>query len=508
MKKYSFTPQIIGCAIIVLAMTVLTACDDFLDEQPRGNAIADTTDDYNAMFNATQFMNIAVPDYTKWLNPDITHTTTTLQNLDTQAIYGMMGGATTYGFSSTNAYQLMTNPYADTENCDIWAGFYQRIYTYNVIANGVMGSRAGTDAQRRALLAEARFSRAWMHFMLAQIFSKPYQLASDDDLTIPIVSQANSMEKSFTRATKKQLYDFIESDLTESVEDLEDRPDHKMRVYKTTGYAMLGKYYWMTGQYEKALDPLRKAYDRLKNETDFHLINFNDYDVPNNPNVDLSNSNIHPNLINSPELLWVKQNSGFLGAFMLGSYGPAYYISWDLYNLYDENDIRRNYVPTGAYVMSINWDTFEIVYVEQKYDGPVGCIRGNQDNYGVELADVYLGLAECEARVGNQANARNILREFRSNRLATGHEEVPADVVSQNDLIVFCVDEQRREYVDHLNGYYNLRRLWNDPLFQNRKPYTRTDGERTYTFTEDNLYLRLPEGVLKWNEEWRALITD
>ncbi|MBR1464434.1 MAG: RagB/SusD family nutrient uptake outer membrane protein [Prevotella sp.] len=505
MKKYIYI--LIG---VVLQLST-TGCNDFLDEQPRGSAIAETTDDYNGLFNATQMMNMLYADYTKWLNPDIVHTATTLQNLNVQSTYNMTGN-TTYSISSANAYRLLPNPYVDVETCDMWGTIFQRIYVYNMIANGVMDSRGGTELQKKALRAEARISRAWLHFLLLQVFSKPYQMGGDDELSIPIVSEANSMQTDFTLVTKKAAYSFIENELTESVEDLEDRPDHKMRIYKTTGYALLGKYYWLTGQYEKATAPLRAAYERLKNEADFGLINYNDYDSPGNPDTNLSNSYVHPYFSYSSEALWVKQNSGFRGASMLGSYGPAYYISKELYELYDEYDIRRNYVPTSAkvtdYVYNPETGGWSLITKEQAYEAPVGCIRGNQENYGVEIPEVYLALAECEARSGSLENARNLLAEFRCCRLASGHEGVPENVITRNDLIVFCVDEQRREFADRQNGFYTLRRLWDDPVFQYRKPYTRSDGEQTFTMTEDNLYFRLPEGVLKWNDQWRNIIND
>ena len=44
---------------IVLAGTgIFTGCDHFLDDAPRGNAIAQTAEDYDRMFNASQIMNM------------------------------------------------------------------------------------------------------------------------------------------------------------------------------------------------------------------------------------------------------------------------------------------------------------------------------------------------------------------------------------------------------------------------------------------------------------------
>ena len=47
-----------------------------------------------------------------------------------------------------------------------------------------------------------------------------------------------------------------------------------MRIYKTTGYAIFGKYLWAIGNYQKALPILQTAYTRSKNET-FIIQNYN-----------------------------------------------------------------------------------------------------------------------------------------------------------------------------------------------------------------------------------------
>lgn len=484
------------CAVASLLL-LSTGCDSFLDEQPRGYAIPETTDAYNGMFNTIQFMNINMEDYTLWLNDDI--------QLNNECIDGL---ADAFGYSSFDpesilpAFRYERDIYKPTANCNAWEQCYKNVYTFNVIANGVMSSTGGTQAEKEALRAEARMSRAWMHFILAQMFARPWNPdIADTELTIPIVTEANTNVSSFERATMRELYDFITTEMEESCPLLEDRPDHNMRVYMTTGYGLLGKMYWMMGEYEKALAPLRTAYERSKNETNFHLLDFNalmaKYDYRELTADELSSEQMASGdylllyTYADPEILWVKQNPCFSN-YRFWSYGlVTYYLKPEAYALFDDHDLRRNLIPT-------------------KYPSgeptpyPVGCIRdGISPNYGVSLPEIYLALAECEARVGSEDNARQILTEFRSKRVRTGYEDVPATVQTRDDLVRFCWDEQRREFMGRMQRYYNLRRLWSDPLFQQEKPITHNDGTSTYTLEEDNLYLVLPEGVLKWNENWR-----
>lgn len=489
------TIRLLGASLGLLLLAA--GCDSFLDEQPRGYAIPETTDNYNGMFNTIQFMNMNMEDYTLWLNDDILFDQTCIDGLTDAFSYSSFDPE-----SLLRAFRYERDIYKPTENCHVWEMCYQNCYSFNVIANGVMSSTGGTQAEKEALQAEARVSRAWMHFILAQIFARPWNPdIADTELTIPIVTEANTSVKEFDRATMRELYDFITTEMEEAVPLLEDRPDHNMRVYMTTGHALLGKMYWMMGEYEKALAPLRTAYERSKSETNFHLQDYNvlmekygyrelTADELNGEQLATADALLSYTYSN-PEVLWVKQNPCY-SPYRFWSYGlVTYYIKPEVYALFGEHDLRRCLIPT-------------------KYPSggptpyPVGCIRdGLSPNYGVDLSEVYLALAECEARAGSEDDARRVLTEFRSKRVRTGYEEIPATVQTRDDLVRFCLEEQHREFMGRMQRYYNMRRLWNDPLFQQEKPITHSDGTSTYTMQEDNLYLELPEGVLKWNENWR-----
>lgn len=476
---------------------VVASCDSFLDEQPRGQAIAETIDQFDGLFNDSQFMNMDMEDYTYWLNDDLL--------LDEACVNQLTDAFSSSNFdaeSISRAYRLQRDIYKPTDNCLVWEQCYRNVYTYNVIANGVMDCTGGTQAEKENIQAEARVSRAWMHFLLAQVFVRPWNAdIADTELAIPIVTEADTNVKTYERATMRELYDFITTEMEEAVPMLEDRPDHNMRVYMTTGYALMGKMYWMMGEYEKALAPLRTAYERSKNETNFYFQDYNKlmekygYDELTADELSQEQNNGPDYMLgytySNPEMYWVKQNPCFNSSrFWL--YGlVTWYLKPEVYALFDEHDLRRNLIPTK---FSSGEPT----------PYPVGCIRdGVSPNYGVSLPEIYLALAECEARAGSEDNARKVLQEFRVMRVRTGYEDVPATVQTRDDLIRFCWDEQHREFLGGANRYYTLRRLWNDPLFQQEKPITHSDGTQTYTFEEDNLYLELPEGVLKWNENWR-----
>lgn len=488
MKKY------IPLILATLQAPFATSCEDFLDDQPRGYAIAQTTGEFEGMFNTSDLMHFGTVDYTLWMNDD--------RQLDET-----MDAALSRWYSNPQsihrAYVYDKDVYDPEENCKAWINSYKNIYTYNSIINGVMQSTGGSEAEKKAIQAEARVGRAWMHFLVAQMFSRPYKASyADTELTVPIVTEARASETNFTRATMKDFYAWLTQELEEACPDLPDNTDINVRIYKTTGYAIMGRVLWSIGQYDKALTALRIAYERLPQETHMHLIDYNVFQESTGyqPLQKMAFTSAHASSSNcmipwaseSPEILLVKQADsgmsvqvtywGYLGNELFGL-NPKYM------GLYDEHDLRLNLIPTKD-------DAGNPLAL------PVGGLRDGVLNFGVELADVYLALAECEARVGSEASARKILAEFRSKRVRTGYEEVPASIATKEQLIQFCLDEQHREFMGKTQRWSCIRRLWDDPLFQKEKPLQHKLGDQTFNLDEDKLYLQIPASVLKWNSSW------
>jgi len=478
MKKYMLLYSI-------WSLLVWCSCDSFLDKQPRGSAIAESTEHYNGLFNSVEFMNLSlgVSYYSYWKSDEI---------LFTPECYTHLAGMASYPQSIINAFQYRENVYREDENCQEWATCYKNIYTYNVITNGVLKA-TGDELSKKYLYAEARVSRAYLHFLLAQWFAMPYnESTAATELAVPIVTEANSQASEFERATVKQLYDFVTTEMEAACPDLEERNEHKMRVYKATGYTMLGKVYWMMGKYDKAIAPLTTAKEIIENDPTTYFYDYNEEQAPfGYQEISMGDlDGLIPYKFRSHEVLFNKQNP-----LMLSFYAQYYdqvvpFLKPEVYALFDEYDLRRNRIVTqNAYGEPLPY--------------PSAVFPGSMVNFGVELPELYLMLAESEARAGSESNARSLLLALREKRMLSGHAAIPAEVVSREDLIRFCVDEQTREFVGTGYRWYNIRRLWNDPLFQDMKPITHSDGTATYTLQEAQLKMEIPETVLIWNENWR-----
>ena len=163
-------------------------------------------------------------------------------------------------------------------------------------------------------------------------------------------------------------------------------------------------------------------------------------------------------------------------------------------DMYGQDDLRRNFFSnktrTGAAMEGYRRLPCRTVF-----------------NLGVEMPDLYLMLVECQARSMDQAlqnEARINLVEFRRHRMSQEAAVIPADITSQEKLIRFVVEERLREYMMTGIRWFDMRRLWNDPLFQDWKAeYTHTDGESTYALTEDRLVYQIPPKILVFNNDWQ-----
>lgn len=477
---------IIGLLVIVLPC--ITSCDDFLDEAPRGNAIAETVDDFDMMFNAgqgNQIFNMLFFDqyYAQWKSDDMVYTSGSITSINL-----------TCSFPSTieSAIKYEDKIYRDDETTPECEASYNMIYTYNVIANSVMDAE-GDETEKKQLLAEARVSRAYMHFLLAQWYALPYSESNASSRALPIIDKANTQQMDFTPATVKDYYQWIVNEMEEACPDLKERKEHRMRCYKATGYALLGKVYFFMNEYDKALQHLRTAYNLLKGDANVYLTDHNTKQAQYGYK-ELSMSQLMsyvPYPYRDNEVLFCKCSGG------MKHYYPAYYgyvptdfLKPEVYNLYSENDLRRNLICTKD-------------SKGQPYPYPTATFIGAMMNVGITLPEVYLMLAESEARVGSESTSREVLKALRNTRMLPGYEDVPESVQTRNDLIKFCFDEESREFAGTGYRFYTVRRLWNDPLFQDQKPISHFIDNQVYTMQEAQLKTDLPETILIWNENMR-----
>ncbi len=480
-------------AVLLLAVFATTGCSDFLDLKPKGKDVPEKIVHYNGLFNNMILINLG---YYRLNN------TGTTSMLEPNLYHPYMSDEVTADATAFNnmavtprlAYTWQDNIFVDDAYSAEFGAPYQQIYFYNVIIDGVMEAIDGTVLEKKKLLAEARVMRAYMHFMLAQWFAKPYNEATAaTDLCVPIATIASTTETYPERATVKQVYDFVIKELEEACPDLEEVTKSRVRTYQPAGYMYLGKTYFYMGKYDKAIEAFQKAETAIaKSQIQIGLFDYNvkisqwGY-LPFMPNMWTSGYPM-PFDANNTEVLQCKQ---FYMMSTMFAMAPTIYVKDEFMNLYDPADHRKKFFANKNFTGMIQYPHYRKQYV-----------RSNV-NEGVEMPDFYLMYAECLAREGRETEARDMINLLRVNRLPAANAPIPATVVTKDDLIRFIVEERLREYMGTGHRWFDMRRLWNDPLFQDLKVnYTHSDGTNTYTLSEKRLVYKIPPRVLNYNTSW------
>ncbi len=463
--------KILFC-LMLAAATV--SCSRYLDVKPRGYDIPTTLAQYEGLIYGQEYA--MMDEVFEFMGFEFTTDADGYGN-----VYANMGR------DICNAYCWKKDIFLPDENCGEWNRPASFLYPMNVVIAEVMNAADGTEAERKAVQAEARMVRAWMLFTMAQFFGKPYDPATAaSDPCIPLITTASTMETDYPRKTVAEVYDFILTEMREALPDLRDEPEHYRRVFRPTGAAMLGKVLWMTGDYDAALPLLQEALTGALAQG-CALLDYNAR-IKDDNTLDLPTD-------------WL-QNTEYLFLFeSMARLWPAVYTTYYnsiLFSIKDE--VLDHYFRSGDTRLATLTGIPSGVsgYPKRKAGDRYAPNTSHMlTNLGIGLADVYLMTAECLARAGEDAEAARLLEELRAHRMA------PADAPVSGDLVVAAVEERMREFIGFGNSWFDMRRLWNDPDFQYMKAwYTHTDGTTEYTLSADRLVMEIPPVILSWHPEY------
>ncbi|MFD2556481.1 RagB/SusD family nutrient uptake outer membrane protein [Sphingobacterium tabacisoli] len=454
----------------------LASCQkDFLEVTPKGRLVADEVADYDLLLNNLELISI---------------------NASAQVVMGDEIAAIQPYFDggrlkNQRLFRWDAIVYEPSENASELETPIKNIYVYNKIINELPEATNGTEKQKASLQAEARAGRAWTYFLLINLFGKPYHATtSATDLGFPILESADVTANTFTRASVKEVYDFIIKDLVQAIPNLPATPSHRVRMSKIAAEGLLGKVYLFMGNPEEALKHLNNALTGLSNSTvPLALYDYNKTFGPGGEFLPITSFGPnYPFVPNIKESIYAKQ-----------TYWPA--SSNDLVldkrtvNLFDPTDLRLNFYSSNAY--------YGPAY-------PSGFLRRTGPSniqMGVIVPDLYLLRAECKARLNDLQGAKEDVEFLRKHRMPIALAPVSSPIAdTQLSLVNFILEERVREFA--LSGYrwFDMRRLSVDPLFKDQK-YTHTlysatgSPIDTYTLKAERLTLRFPQKVMDENPE-------
>jgi len=492
--------KLLVLASMIVVASIISSCKkDFLSVVPKGQLVPAATNDYGQLLEDSRFpyfggkAGFFIANY--FMGDDVAAMSPLLYNSD---FYTSQFAITAYN----NMFKWADETYDPADIGSEVSGIYNNLYTVNVIINGALSAKGGSNAINMQYHAEGLANRAFYYFYLVDLFGKPYNAATAaTDLGMPIVTKADINQKSFTRATVQQCYDFMIADLTAAIPNLPLTQTDANRFTKAAAEALLGKIYVWMGNFTLAATVLDQAVTDLpaKFSTSgvLHLVNYNTATYNPQPffsyiYTDADDISAAGQLSGYPETLLarVPLNGYTAGNLCLA---PA------TFALYGNEDLRINLYTA----------TYSPLYPGPKDSLPYALRIGNiatgfGNSVGIQLPDIYLLRAEAKARTGSLAAATADLVTLRQNRM-------PADAVNtgiptlQADLVKFIINERQREFAMCGYRWQDMRRLSNDPLFANAS-YTHTIYDQNglaapqiFTLTPVRFTLRLPKAYLATN---------
>lgn len=148
----------------------------------------------------------------------------------------------------------------DQEDLDTPLNYWNNCYTGIAQVNKALELLAQYPKTERikALYGEAFLLRAYLHFMLVNIWAEPYApQKSEKSLGVPYLTkpEKHALVK-YTRGTVKEVYDKIEEDLKRGLSLVDDKYYKKPKFHfnKKAGYAFASRFYLMKGEWQKVVD--------------------------------------------------------------------------------------------------------------------------------------------------------------------------------------------------------------------------------------------------------------
>ncbi len=465
-----------------LAILCLHSCKkEFLEVEPKGKLIAQTLDDYNQLLNNLDFLNqVSLPSNGRAEVP---------MGDEVAAVEPFFSG------TSLKAQRLFRRDsviYEPNENAAEMSVALQNIYTYNTIINEVFSATDGTEQQKKQIQAEAMAGRAWTYFSLINYYGKPYNgTTSATDAGFPIITKADVTEKNFTRASVREVYDFIVNDLTTAIANLPLKTTHRLRMSRAAAEGLLGKVYMFMANFEGALPLLDAAFTDLTSSA--IAVRLYDYNLAFAPGGSFLPMGLfgprYPLAPDNEEIIYAKQFSNDW-TFRFSEF----VISPQTVTLFDDSDLRLKFYRNTPFPSGDPYPS-----------GMLRRIGPTSTQFGVIVPDLYLLRAECKARLDDLAGAKNDVESLRIKRMPAVDAPVPESIASDKvALVTFILEERIREFAMQGYRWFDMRRLSVDPVFNTTINYTHTlydttGSTSTFALTPARFVLKFPQKIIDQN---------
>ena len=239
--------KITNLYIVSLLAVVFTSCDSYLDIKPVGKVIPTSLDDYRDVMTYA------------YATVSADRSLSTVRGDELQLIYDDWGDYIPY-------YNIFIWNDVNTDqntNSFSWQHYYKAILNANQVILSAEGATDGTQVGIDQLRGEAFLMRAYMHFGLVSLFADTYNSANLNKKAIPLATTID-VWKNYERNTVGEVYEQIFSDLESGINLLnvdEQSKGLNYRFSKVSAYGFAARVYAYVGNWEKAHEYAKKAYD-------------------------------------------------------------------------------------------------------------------------------------------------------------------------------------------------------------------------------------------------------
>ena len=444
MKKYR---MVIWGMLVFLGMT---SCDKYLDVTPKNVISMDDMESIKQSL-ASFLRNIRDDGWSSLPSSPFQGNT-----------YGIVAYTEEWDLS-----QLAENDFTDDEKriCDwrnesnqsLWGKYYSPIGFLNLIIHEAKTAE-GDKTMRDYVMGEAYAMRAYIHFMLVNLYGKPYNEENLNTKAVPLKLNSNT-EDAPSRNTVAEIYAAIESDIVEAGKRLNvEKWDvgFNYRFTTTALKAFRSRLYLYMQKWSESLNASKEVLEINK-----ELVDLSQTTMPNN--------------YQSVESIMALEYSS-------ADINRAIYISTDLYNLYNSNDYRRRnrfYTSEGS--------------------GRYTVRKGGSNEYACTFrtGEIYLNAAEAACQDDNLIDAKDYLLQLKAKRFnATGYaeEETKVEAMDKDELLQEIYDERYRELAFEGHRWFDLRRTTQPAITktENETEYKLEQGDERYT-------IRIPNEAIQSN---------
>lgn len=478
--------------VIALLALGMVSCKKFLEERSQTDVIPKTTRDFGEILYTNGY-----PTSTTLLEPYLT-----LMDDDVQCYNGpVLDGLQDYVTTNAAAFQWQRDFIdrceeaggLDKDAFNSWRTYYKMILGANV-AIQYMDKSEGSATEKMMYKGEAYALRAFYHFMLVNLYAKPYNdsTTTPDKLAgVPLMLSANLSEDLPARSSVKEVYNQVVSDLDSASSLLgQVKSDQKLfRISHAAVHLLASRVYLYMEQWNKVIE--NADYVLAYHPQLMELNGWGDPDPLTKPVIGAGNV----------ETIWYY---GSLNEYFPKGIGQAYEVSGNLAACFDASDLRSQVYFNITPDILKQWVAPD--YTSQKSFGASGDLTNmgsawrSAEAY-LNRAEAYIQLYKTKGDASAAAEALKSLNTLRAKRIDrnsfTNWEIKPADT-----LLQMCRTERRRElFRECAHRWFDLKRYGMPPIKHVFTPDMSTTVIYKLDARDPQYVIPIPNEVLERNTQ-------